>query len=84
MKTDQLTSSHEDSKLNGLLSKFDDAVSLLAQAPALSKPAQLPYVMDTARHVLLQDGGCEALESRAQAFENSGLFSGSDWETPSI
>lgn len=82
METDQITSFHEDSKLKVLLSKFDNAVSLLTLAPACSKPAKLPCVMDTARHVLLQDGGCEALESRAQAFENSGLFSGSDWETP--
>ncbi|MDP0995862.1 hypothetical protein, partial [Klebsiella pneumoniae] len=77
-KTDQLTSSQEDSKLNGLLSKFDDAVCLLTQAPAFSKPAKLPRVMDTARRILLQDGGCEALESRAQAYESAGVFSGSD------
>ena len=82
METDQVTSSQEDSKLNGLLSKFDDAVRLLTQAPAFSKPAKLPRVMDTARRVLLQDGGCAALETRAQAFEDSGVFLGSDWETP--
>ncbi|BBI52043.1 hypothetical protein HORIV_44640 [Vreelandella olivaria] len=82
METDQVTSSHEDNKLDGLLSQFDEAVRLLNQAPAFSKPAKLPRVMDTARRVLLQDGGCEALESRAQAFEDSGVFLGSDWETP--
>ncbi|OWV29504.1 hypothetical protein [Halomonas campaniensis] len=82
METDQVTSSQEDNKLDGLLSQFDEAVRLLNQAPAFSKPAKLPRVMDTARRVLLQDGGCEALESRAQAFEDSGVFLGSDWETP--
>lgn len=82
MKTDQLTSSQEDNKLNELLSQFDEAVRLLMQSPDFSKAAQLPQVLDTARLVLLQDGGCEALESRTQAYEQAGVFLGSDWETP--
>lgn len=82
MTTNQQASSSEDGKLNGLLEKFDDAVRLLAQAPAFSKPAKLPRVLDTARRVLLLDGGCAALESRAMAFEAAGVFAGSDWDTP--
>jgi len=80
--TKQEASSTEDGKLNGLLSKFDDAVRLLSQAPAFSKPAKLPRVLDTARRVLMQAGGCAALEQRAADFESAGIFAGSDWETP--
>nr|WP_213017630.1 hypothetical protein [Halomonas venusta] len=65
-----------------MLSKFDDAVRLLSQAPAFSKPAKLPRIMDTARRLLMQEGGCAALEARAADFESAGVFAGSDWETP--
>lgn len=83
MTNDQEASStEEDGKLKGLLSKFDDAVRLLSQAPAFSKPAKLPRVMDTARRLLMQEGGCAALEARAADFESAGVFAGSDWETP--
>ncbi|ASK19314.1 hypothetical protein [Halomonas sp. N3-2A] len=82
MTINQEASSTEDGKLNGLLSKFDDAVRLLSQAPAFSKPAKLPRVMDTARRILMQEGGCAALEARAADFESAGVFAGSDWETP--
>ncbi|GEK52619.1 hypothetical protein [Vreelandella venusta] len=83
MTNDQEASStEEDGKLKGLLSKFDDAVRLLSQAPAFSKPAKLPRIMDTARRLLMQEGGCAALEARAADFESAGVFAGSDWETP--
>ncbi|WP_422102363.1 hypothetical protein [Vreelandella sp.] len=82
MTTTQEASSTEAGKLDGLLSKFDDAVRLLSQAPAFTKPAKLPRVLDTARRVLLQAGGCAALESRAADFESAGVFAGSDWATP--
>ena len=69
-------------KLDELLIKFDEALELLNQAPAFSKAAKLPRVLDTARRVLLQHSGCNALEARASAIENAGVFAGSDWETP--
>ncbi|MGP9633340.1 hypothetical protein ACT3R7_09775 [Halomonas sp. AOP43-A1-21] len=69
-------------KLDELLHKLDEAVALLADAPAFSKPGKLPRVLDTTRRVLLQPGGCAALETRAAAIEASGVFAGSDWETP--
>ncbi|MCW4152408.1 MULTISPECIES: hypothetical protein [Halomonadaceae] len=81
MTTDQQPATQDD-KFNGLLTNFDDAVHLLSQAPALSKPAELPRVLDTARELLMLDGGAQALEQRAQAFEAAGVFLGSDWETP--
>ncbi|WP_244183198.1 hypothetical protein [Vreelandella songnenensis] len=69
-------------RLEVLLQKFDEAVELLAQAPGFSKPGKLPRVLDTARRVLLQQGGCGAIETRAKAIEEAGIFAGSDWETP--
>ncbi|RUR36067.1 hypothetical protein [Vreelandella populi] len=69
-------------KLDELLRKFDEALELLNQAPAFSKAAKLPRILDTARRVLLQRGGCSALEARASAIESAGVFAGSDWETP--
>lgn len=74
--------SEEAGKLDELLNKFDEALELLHQAPAFSKASKLPRVLDTARRVLLQDGGCSALEARAPAIESAGAFAGSDWETP--
>lgn len=82
MTTNQEASSNEGGMLNGLLDKFDAALGLLAQAPAFSKPARLPRVIDTARRILLQTGGYAALEARAADFESAGVFEGSDWQTP--
>ena len=70
------------SRLDGLLTQMDDAIDKLAQAPAFSKPAKIGRVFDTARRVMLQEGGCAALETRIQAFEEAGVFWGSDWAKP--
>lgn len=82
MTNQRSTPDGEEGKLDGLLSKFDEAVSLLDKAPAVSKVAKLPRVMDTARRILMVEGGCAALEARAANFEAAGVFVGSDWETP--
>ena len=71
-------------KLPGLLEKLDEATHLLASARDFAKPGKLPRVLDTARRVLLQPGGCAALEARAGQLEVAGIFLGSDWATPSI
>ncbi|WP_346797560.1 hypothetical protein R5M92_02365 [Halomonas sp. Bachu 37] len=82
MTTHTSSQPSDNPKLNELLIKLDDAVRLLTQAPEFSKPGKLPRVLDTARRVLLQEGGCTAVEARAQVLEEAGLFAGSDWETP--
>ncbi|XKE44150.1 hypothetical protein LG302_12245 [Halomonas organivorans] len=76
------TNGAAEDKLGGLLAKLDDATALLAQAPDFAKPAKLPRVLDTARRVMLQEGGCEAVEARAETLEAAGIFEGSDWATP--
>lgn len=73
-----------DSRLPGLLEKLDDAIRSLRDAAAFNKPARLPRVLDTAKRVLLQDGGCAAVEERAEKLEDAGVFLGSDWATPQI
>lgn len=69
-------------KLTGLLRRLDDAVEQLAHSAEFAKPAKLPRVLDTARRVLKIEGGCRALEERAQTLVNAGVFWGSDWEHP--
>jgi len=72
----------DDSKLALLLSRFDDAVQALDKAPEFSKIGKLDRVFDTARRILLHEGGCVGLAARAQAAESAGVFMGSDWDSP--
>lgn len=55
---------------------------MLADALEFAKPARLQRVLDAARRVLLNDGGCQAIEARAEALEQAGVFAGSDWASP--
>lgn len=73
-----------DNRLPGLLQKLDEATQTLAQAPDFAKPGKLGRVLDTARRVMLQPGGCAAVEERSQTLEEAGLYHGSDWATPQI
>ena len=72
----------EESRLEGVLAKFDEAVEILAAAANYAKPTKVRRVLDTARRIILQEGGCAALEERAQRFEAAGVFLGSDWAAP--
>lgn len=72
----------DDSKLELLLSRFDDAVQALNNAPEFAKAGKLDRVFDSARRALLHAGGCAGLTARAQLFESAGLFLGSDWDSP--
>lgn len=78
--TDQAT----EQKLQQLLERLDDASQQLQDAADFAKPGKLPRVLDTARRVLLQEGGCAALEARSQQLEAAGIFAGADWENPQI
>ncbi len=55
---------------------------MLADSLAFAKPARLQRVFDAARRLLLSDGGCQAIEARAEALEQAGVFAGSDWASP--
>ena len=72
----------DDGKLEQLLSRFDEAIELLDRAPEFAKAGKLGRVFDTARRVLMEPGGCGALEARAAVLEQAGGFAGSDWASP--
>ncbi|MCH8502697.1 MAG: hypothetical protein LAT50_00065 [Ectothiorhodospiraceae bacterium] len=71
-------------KLELLLERLDEAISVLARARSFAKPGKMQRVFETARRVLLQEGGCGALEARARHLEEAGIFEGSDWASPQI
>lgn len=70
--------------LQSLLKKLDAATQQLQDAPDFAKPARLQPVIDITRRVLLQSGGCAAIEDRAETLEQAGVFAGSDWSQPAI
>lgn len=84
MTTGNVESPAVPDRLEGLLEKLDEAIAILAEAPDFSKPARVGRVFDTARRVMLQEGGCTAIEARTPALEDSGVFNGSDWANPQI
>lgn len=67
-----------------LLDKLDDALSAMARAPSFARPGKAGRVFDVARRVMLEPGGCIALERRTPQLEQAGIFEGSDWATPQI
>ncbi|MDA3873414.1 MAG: hypothetical protein PF795_05595, partial [Kiritimatiellae bacterium] len=75
-------SADERAKRTRLLENLDEAVEQLSNAVEFAKPGKLPRVLDTARRVLRMEGGCQALEDRAEALKSAGVFWGSDWEHP--
>jgi len=72
----------DEEKLPRLLANLDEATAMLGEARDFAKPGKLPRVLDTARRVLLYPGGSAALETRARALEEAGVFLGSDWDSP--
>ncbi|KXS37007.1 MAG: hypothetical protein AWU55_2663 [Halomonadaceae bacterium T82-2] len=84
-----MTTHHDDrtpdaGRLNDLLAKLDEATAILADARDFAKPGKVRRVFDTARRVMLLEGGCAAIEQRARALEEAGVFIGSDWAHPQI
>jgi hypothetical protein len=70
--------------LDRLVAKLDDAIRALEQSESLAKFGKLPRVFGSARRVLLQPGGCEAIEARIQRLEQAGVFNGTDWAEPGL
>ncbi|MDI9244353.1 hypothetical protein [Marinobacter sp. CHS3-4] len=67
-----------------LVRRLDDAIAALAESRSFTKAAKLPRVFDIVRRVLLQPGGCQAIQDRAEKLEQAGVFAGTDWADPSI
>lgn len=74
----------EEERLTRLLSNLDDATRILANSKSFAKPDKVGRVLDTARRIMLEDGGPAALEDRSQALEKAGVYEGTDWAQPQI
>jgi hypothetical protein len=68
--------------LDKRLARLDDATQALAEAGDVGKVTRLRRVIDGLRLVLLQPGGCAAVQKRAAALDTAGVFLGTDWEFP--
>ncbi|MFW5824753.1 MAG: hypothetical protein ACOCVV_07285, partial [Marinobacter sp.] len=64
--------------------RLDDAIALVAASPEFSRLSKMPRLLDSARQVLMVEGGCAEVEARAEAIEQGGIFQGSDWADPQI
>ncbi len=71
-----------EQRLDALLQQLEAALAALESAPSFSRPGRAGRVFDLARRILLEPGGCAALEQRAQAIEQAGTFADSDWAEP--
>ncbi|WP_300009952.1 hypothetical protein [Pseudonocardia sp.] len=70
--------------LDRRLAALDDAVAAMAQTRDFGKHLKLRLVLDSLRRVLVAPGGCAAVQARAAALEDAGLFLGTDWASPEI
>jgi hypothetical protein len=73
-----------DSALAKRLVSLDDATRSMAETRDFGKHLKLRRVLDSLRRVLLQPGGCAAIQARAEALADAGLFHGTDWDSPEI
>ncbi|ALM52027.1 hypothetical protein [Halomonas huangheensis] len=71
-------------RLQSLLEKLDASITQLSESPDFAKPAKVPQVLDLARRAMMQEGGCAAIEERAEWLESAQIFAGSDWALPQI
>ncbi|MDN5856402.1 MAG: hypothetical protein L0K86_26880, partial [Actinomycetia bacterium] len=79
-----MTSTSNDQLLDKRLAALDDAVRAMSDTRDFGKHLKLRHVLDAMRRVLLQPGGCAAVQARAAALEEAGLFHGTDWASPEI
>ncbi len=84
MQSDPDNGTEQQRTLDNLAHRLDDAVAALAQTRDFAKVTKIRRVFDSARRLLLHEGGCAALETRAQALEEAGVFYGTDWAQPQI
>lgn len=76
--------SGEATTLDKRVTSLDDAIQAMAETREFGKHTKLRRVLEALRRVLLQPGGAAAIQARAQALEEAGLFQGTDWATPEI
>jgi len=74
----------DDAALTKRLAALDDATRALAQTRNFGKHLRRRRVLDSLRRVMLQPNGFAAIQDRAAAIEEAGLFLGTDWASPEI
>ncbi|OZM72114.1 hypothetical protein CFN78_16355 [Amycolatopsis antarctica] len=74
----------EATTLDKRVVSLDDATRAMAETRDFGKHAKLRRVLEALRRVLLQPGGAAAVQARAQALEEAGLFQETDWASPEI
>ncbi|MGC7096073.1 hypothetical protein ACPZ19_15480 [Amycolatopsis lurida] len=72
------------STLDKRVASLDDAVRAMAETRDFGKHTKLRRLLEALRRVLVQPGGAAAVQARAQALEEAGLFLGTDWASPEI
>ncbi|RZT88476.1 hypothetical protein EV383_5419 [Pseudonocardia sediminis] len=73
-----------DATLVKRLAALDDATRAMAESRDFGKQLKLRRVLDSLRRALQQPGGCAAVQARAAALDEAGLFRGTDWDSPEI
>ncbi|MDN5914915.1 MAG: hypothetical protein L0I76_07380 [Pseudonocardia sp.] len=74
----------DDATLTKRLAALDDATRAMAESRDFGKQLKLRRVLDSLRRALQQPGGRAAVQARAAALEEAGLFLGTDWASPEI
>jgi hypothetical protein len=74
----------EPTTLDKRVASLDDATQAMAETRDFGKHTKLRRVLEALRRVLLQPDGAMAVQARAQALEEAGLFQGTDWAAPEI
>ncbi|MCK1798091.1 hypothetical protein MTQ01_19065 [Streptomyces sp. XM4193] len=74
----------EAARLGKRLASLDDAIRAMAETRDFGKHTKLRRVLEALRRVLLLQGGAAAVQERAQALEEAGLFLETDWASPEI
>ncbi|MBB5858312.1 hypothetical protein ACFQ05_22080 [Amycolatopsis umgeniensis] len=70
--------------LDKRVASLDDAIRAMAETRDFGKHTKLRRMLEALRRVLVQPGGAGAVQVRARALEEAGLFLGTDWATPEI
>ncbi|HWC79552.1 MAG TPA: hypothetical protein VG756_06275 [Pseudonocardiaceae bacterium] len=70
--------------LDKRVASLDDAIRAMAETRDFGKHTKLRRVLEALRRTLREPGGAAAVQARAQALEEAGLFYGTDWATPEI
>ena len=81
---EQVPGNSIDQKLAVRVRRLDDAIERVSASPAFSRLSKMPQLIDSARQVLMVEGGCAAVEARSGAIEDCEVFEGSDWADPQI